>query len=273
MIADLEQKRRKVDQESYRLNQELEESEVVLRELKSSSEKLEISKDKMMENARKEANKVVENSREEAEFLMQEIREMQMNLSKSATVKEHELIDLRRQFSELHQEEPIEKNKVLRKEKEKKRLKKGDEVLAQTFGQRGVLVEQSSSDEWVVQMGIMKMKVPESDLLKVEEEPEKQTSRKKRRIASVKTASDSHVSTQLDLRGQRYENAMAELDKYLDESLLANYPQITIIHGKGTGALREGVTEALKKHPQVKSFHFSPPNAGGNGSTVVEFKG
>ena len=103
MIADLEQKRRKVDQESYRLNQELEESEVLLRELKSSSEKLEISKDKMMENARKEANKVVENSREEAEFLMQEIREMQMNLSKSATVKEHELIDLRRQFSELHQ--------------------------------------------------------------------------------------------------------------------------------------------------------------------------
>lgn len=273
MIADLEQKRRKVDQESLRLKQELSESEDLLKELKVNKEKFEESKEKFLEEARNEANKMVDTTREEAEFLMQEIREMQLNLKNNTTVKEHELIDLRKQFGNLRKEEPLEKNKVLQKEKEKKRLQAGDEVLAQAFGQRGVLLDESSPGEWVVQLGIMKMKIKESQLTKLKEEPVQQKGRSKRKIASVKMASDSHASTQLDLRGQRYENALAALDKYLDEALLASYPQVTIVHGKGTGALREGVTDALKRHPQVKSFHFSPPNAGGNGATVVIFKG
>lgn len=272
MIADLEHKRRKAEQESYQLQRELEESESLLRSLQTANEKLEISKEKILEEARTEANKIVDATQEEAEFLMQEIREMQMNLDKQATVKEHELIDLRKQFEGLRQEEPLAKNKVLRKEKEKKRLKPGDEVTSSSYGQRGTLVEKSSDDEWVVQMGIMKMRLPETDLQKLEE-PQTKKTKSKRRIATVKTAGSSPVSPQLDLRGQRYETALAALDKYLDEALLAGYPQVTIVHGKGTGALRQGVTEALKRHPQVKSFGFAPPSSGGNGATIAVFKG
>lgn len=70
----------------------------------------------------------------------------------------------------------------------------------------------------------------------------------------------------------RYDAAMEKLDKYIDSALLSDYAQVTIIHGKGTGALRKGVISYLKRNKRVKSFQYSPPNAGGNGSTIVKFK-
>ena len=126
---------------------------------------------------------------------------MQLNMGKSGSIKEHELIDLRRQFNDLRQEESLAKNKVLRKEKEKKMFKPGDEVITETYGQRGTLVEKKGNSEWVVQMGIMKMKLPESDLRLIKEEPQQQ--KRQRQIATVKSSSSSHVATQLDLSGQR----------------------------------------------------------------------
>lgn len=273
MIADLEQKRRKAEQESHRLEKQIQESDRLLEELRRETETLEIAKQKEIEKAKKEANTILSKTKEEAEFLMQEIREMQMNVSKNAQVKEHELIDLRRQFDELKQEDTVPDNKVLRREKEKKKLKVGDEVITESYGQRGVLVEKSGKAQWVVQLGIMKMKLPESDLRRIQPEPEKETKRKKRQIATIRSNAASHVSTQLDLRGFRYEEALQELDSYLDASLLAGYPQVTIVHGKGTGAIRKGVTDALKRHPQVKSFDFAPHNSGGNGATIAVFKG
>ena len=273
MIADLEQKRRKAEQESHRLEKQIQESDRLLEELKRETETLEFAKHKEIDKAKKEANSILSKTKEEAELLMQEIREMQMNVSKNAQVKEHELIGLRKQFDDLRQEDTVPSNKVLRREKEKKKLKVGDEVITESYGQRGILVEKSGQDQWVVQLGIMKMKLPETDLRRIQPEPEKETRRTKRQIATVRSNTASHVSTQLDLRGFRYEEALQELDSYLDASLLAGYPQVTIVHGKGTGAIRKGVTDALKRHPQVKSFDFAPQSSGGNGATIAVFKG
>lgn len=273
MIADLEQKRRKAEQESHRLEEQIQESDRLLEELKRETETLEFAKQKEIDKAKKEANSILSKTKEEAELLMQEIREMQMNVSKNAQVKEHELIGLRKQFDDLRQEDTVPSNKVLRREKEKKKLKVGDEVITESYGQRGILVEKSGQDQWVVQLGIMKMKLPETDLRRIQPEPEKETRRTKRQIATVRSNTASHVSTQLDLRGFRYEEALQELDSYLDASLLAGYPQVTIVHGKGTGAIRKGVTDALKRHPQVKSFDFAPQSSGGNGATIAVFKG
>lgn len=273
MIADLEQKRRKAEQESHRLEKQIQESDRLLEELKRETETLELAKQKEIDKAKKEANSILSKTKEEAELLMQEIREMQMNVSKNAQVKEHELIGLRKQFDDLRQEDTVPSNKVLRREKEKKKLKVGDEVITESYGQRGILVEKSGQDQWVVQLGIMKMKLPETDLRRIQPEPEKETRRTKRQIATVRSNTASHVSTQLDLRGFRYEEALQELDSYLDASLLAGYPQVTIVHGKGTGAIRKGVTDALKRHPQVKSFDFAPQSSGGNGATIAVFKG
>lgn len=273
MIADLELKRRMAERESHELEEKLEETETILAHLTDTYERLLAQKDRMTEEAKREANQIVDTAKEEAEFLLQEIREMQMNMRTEAPIKEHELIELRKQFEGLHQEETLAKNKVLKREKEKKKLKPGDEVLTETYGQRGTLLEDAGKGEWVVQIGIMKMKLPESDLRPIKEEPQQKKAKTQRQIATLRSASDSHVSTQLDLRGYRYEEAIRELDHYLDAALLAGYPQVTIVHGKGTGALRQAVTDTLKRHPQVKTYHFAAPNAGGNGATVAEFKG
>ncbi|NLM67599.1 MAG: endonuclease MutS2, partial [Enterococcus sp.] len=89
---------------------------------------------------------------------------------------------------------------------------------------------------------------------------------------TMRSSQESHVATQLDLRGKRYEEALNEVDQYIDAALLANYPQVTIVHGKGTGALRQGINNYLKNHRNVKSFEFAPANQGGNGATIVKFK-
>ena len=88
----------------------------------------------------------------------------------------------------------------------------------------------------------------------------------------VKSARSSHVSSELDLRGKRYEEAMKDLDLYIDAAILANYPRVTIIHGRGTGAIQQGVHKTLRSHRSVASFEFAPMNTGGNGATIVTFK-
>ena len=169
----------------------------------------------------------------------------------------------------MHQEDnQLKKNKVLQKAKQKKKLKVGDEVLVASYGQRGILLQKMSGDNWQVQLGILKMTLPESELQSVA--PVKEPVQ--RVVSTVRSDNNSHVATQLDLRGKRYEEALNEVDQYLDAAILAGYPQVTIVHGKGTGALRQGITDYLKNHRSVKSFEFAPPNQGGNGATVVKFK-
>ena len=182
-------------------------------------------------------------------------------------MKEHQLIDAKSQLADLHQEETLRKNKVLQKAKQQKILKVGDEVLVTTYGQRGTLLKKNGN-QWQVQIGILKMNVSEDDLTPVA--PEKEP--KQRVVHAVRSESSSHVANQLDLRGKRYEEALNEVDQYLDSAILAGYPQVTIVHGKGTGALRQGITEYLKNHRSVKSFEFAPANQGGNGATIVKFK-
>ena len=89
--------------------------------------------------------------------------------------------------------------------------------------------------------------------------------------ASIRGRS-AHVKLELDLRGERYEDAIYRTEKYIDDALLSNYHQVSIIHGKGTGALRQGVQQYLKTHSRVKSYRFGEAGEGGHGVTVVELK-
>lgn len=95
---------------------------------------------------------------------------------------------------------------------------------------------------------------------------------KKEKIITAVKGKDYHVSLELDLRGERYENALSRVEKYLDDAVLAGYPRVSIIHGKGTGALRKGVQDLLKNHRSVKSSRFGEAGEGGSGVTVVELK-
>lgn len=267
MIADLENRRKMAETEYLEVRHYVDEAEQLHADLQTAVQQFYAEREELMRKAREKANNLVEETEENADQIIKELRKKQIQ-GQYEGVKEHEFIDAKTQLSGLKQDEALAKNKVLKKAKAKQVMKPGDDVIVQSFGQKGILMEKVDKNHWVVQMGMLKMKLKESDLTLTA--PEKEPSRKM--IASVRSESNNHVSPQLDLRGERYENALAELDRYLDAALLANYPQVTIVHGKGTGAIRQGVTDALKKHRSIKSFRYAPPNQGGNGATIVEFK-
>lgn len=267
MISDLENRRKMAETEYLEVRHYVDEAEQLHTDLQTAVQQFYAEREELMKKAREKANSLVEETEETADQIIKDLRKKQIQ-GHVEFVKEHELIDAKTQLSGLRQEEALAKNKVLKKAKAKQVMKPGDDVMVQSFGQKGVLMERADKNHWVVQMGMLKMKLKESDLILTK--PEKEPNRKM--IASVRSESNSHVSPQLDLRGERYENALAELDRYLDAALLANYPLVTIVHGKGTGAIRQGVTDALKRHPSIKEFHYAPHNQGGNGATIVEFK-
>lgn len=265
MISDLEQKRRRAQRDADKMRHQLELSTQLLEDLQRETEQFQANKARLLEEAKERANTLIEQSQDDADKILSEIRELQLR-SKQSTVKEHEMIEKKTALKDLKHEQALKKNKVLRKEKAKKALQVGQSVEVLSFGQRGTLVEKVNDKEWVVQMGIIKMKIAVEDLSPIAEAQEA------KQQVIVKSARASHVSSELDLRGKRYEEAMKDLELYLDAAILANYPRVTIIHGRGTGAIQQGVHKVLRSHRSVASFEFAPMNTGGNGATIVTFK-
>ena len=266
MISDLENQRKATETEYLEIRHYVDESEKLYRDLKNAYSYFFDEREKEMEKARKEANKIIGEAEENAEKIIKDIRQMQ--LEGQGSIKEHQLIDARSQLADLKQDEQLKKNKVLQKAKAKKQFKPNDEVIVETYGQRGTLIQKVGNNDWQVQLGILKMTVSEEDMTLTTpiEEPKQQV------ITGIQRGAGAQVKPELDLRGKRYEEALAEVDHYIDAALLANFAQVRIIHGKGTGALRKGITDYLKNHRNVKSFEFAPANQGGSGATVVTFK-
>ncbi|WP_374965681.1 endonuclease MutS2 [Lysinibacillus sp. RS5] len=265
MIASLEATRRQSEDDAERSRELLMESEDLRKELQEKVLAYEERKEALDKKAKEKARKIVDEAKKEAESIIADLRAMRKNADQ--VVKEHELIEARKRLEEAT---PLENNKVLKKAAQVKaraqNLVVGDEVKVLSYGQRGTLLEKVSNSEWVVQMGILKMKISDSDLeyIKPEKEPVQ-------RITGVKNR-NSQVKLELDLRGERFEDAIIRTEKYIDDALLANYGRVSIIHGVGTGALRQGIQTYLKKHKRVKSFRFGEAGEGGFGVTVVELK-
>ncbi len=264
MIASLEESRLRSEREADEAHVLLEEAQTIRAELQERLHTYDDKKENLEKKAKDKARKIVDEAKKEAETIIAELREMKEHAA--SNVKEHELIDAKKRLEEAAPKE----NKVLQKavaaRERKQNLKVGDEVKVLSYGQKGTII-QKAGQEWVVQIGILKMKLPESDLEYIKPEKEQIT----RPMMNVKNR-NSHVKLELDLRGERYEDALIRTEKYLDDALLANYPRVSIIHGKGTGALRQGIQTFLKKHKRVKSYRYGEAGEGGFGVTVVELK-
>lgn len=268
MIQDLENKRKQASQETVKVREELQNAQALHRELKNAFKEYEAEKEQLKKKAEKEANQIIEKAQKDTEKIIEDLRARQLQGAQGSAVKEHEFIEAQTRLSNLKlEEESLKKNKILQKQKRKKELKPGDFVQVESLGQKGTIVEKSGNKQWVVQMGMLKMKLNESDLTPAQQEKEPSYNR-----TSLKSTSMGSVSTEIDLRGERVEAALNQLDQYIDQAILSNYPQVTVIHGMGTGAVRKAVQDYLKKHPQVKSYNDAPANQGGNGATIVLFK-
>lgn len=265
MISDLEQQRKQTEEAGAELQQQLADATELHQELSRAWADFNAQKDQLMNKAKDQADDLVTDAQKQADEVIDELR--QMRLTGRTDVKENQLIDAKGKLNKLHPERELAHNRVLKRAKKKQELTVGDDVKVLSYGQTGVITKKFNDKQFEVQVGIIKMKLSASDLEKIK--PEKTAPQ--RHIVTVR-GSGAHVSTQLDLRGQRYEEALANLDQYIDSALLAGYESVTIVHGKGTGAIRQGVQDYLKGNRRVKKYEYAPASAGGNGATLVYFK-
>ncbi|MDS3984374.1 endonuclease MutS2 [Staphylococcus capitis] len=260
MIESLERNSKCVDEKRIELDRLVREAQETHDALAKQYQQYQNYEQSLMNEAKEKANQRVKSATKEADTILKELRDLRDN--KGAEVKEHELIDKKKQLDDQYEAKSI-KQTVQKKKYDK--INAGDEVKVLSYGQKGEVLELVGEDEAVVQMGIIKMKLPIEDLEK--------TKKKKEKPAKMVTRQNRQtIKTELDLRGYRYEEALLELDQYLDQAVLSNYEQVYIIHGKGTGALQKGVQQHLKKHKSVSNFRGGMPSEGGFGVTVAELK-
>lgn len=194
------------------------------------------------------------------------------NLHDKSQLKPHEVIDAKGKLKKLAPQVDLSKNKVLRKAKKEKAARAprvGDDIIVTAYGQRGTLTSQAKNGNWEAQVGLIKMTLKADEFTLVRAQSEAQQPKKKQ-INVVKKAKKASGGprARLDLRGKRYEEAMQELDAFIDQALLNNMSQVDIIHGIGTGVIRDAVTKYLRRHRHVKSFEYAPQSAGGSGCTI-----
>lgn len=278
MIADLVAQRDEVKKNNEELRLQLKATEKKSEALSEEQSKLEKERAHVILDAKNEANHIVAATKKQAEQLISEIRKERLRAGQRGELTEQELQARKGKLDQLRQNDSLEKNKILQKAKKVKELAPGDEITVRSYSQQGTLVKKHKNGQWEVEMGILKMLVDEDDIVKTEATVKAQkgkAKKKQQKIIRKTTSSGStraSVKSSLDLRGVRYEAALTELDRYLDTAVLANISPVEIIHGKGTGALRQGVTEFLRSDRRVKSYHFASANAGGDGATIVELK-
>ncbi|MBZ2111159.1 endonuclease MutS2 [Streptococcus infantis] len=246
---------RQVEQENLKMN----------RALKKLYNELNREKETELNKAREQAAEIVDLALAESDDILK-------NLHSKSQLKPHEIIEAKAKLKKLAPEKvDLSKNKVLQKAKKKRAPKVGDDIIVLSYGQRGTLTNQLKDGRWEAQVGLIKMTLEEKEFDLVQAQQEAPV--KKKQVNVVKRAAGKGPQARLDLRGKRYEEAMEALDAFIDQALLNNMAQVDIIHGIGTGVIREGVTKYLQRNKQVKSFGYAPQNAGGSGATIVTFKG
>lgn len=220
---------------------------------------------KQLDFAQERANEVVAKRRKKADQIIKKLE------NSHRSIKENEIIDAKGQLNKLERQEAnnLAHNKVLQREKRRHHVSVGDKVKVLSYGQTGTITKKLSEHEYEVQIGIIKSKVTDRDVEKISNSQQKA---KQSVRATSGTLRRNNAHSELDLRGQRYDEAMTNLDRYIDSVLLAGLDYVTIIHGIGTGAIRKGVWQYLRSSNHVKSFNYAPANEGGNGATIVHLK-
>lgn len=265
MIASLEDSKLQSERDYEKAHQYLLESEKLRTDLQEKWHQFEQQKEQLYKKTEEKAERALQNAREEAELIVDEIRSMKTKTE----LKEHEWIEAKKLLEEA-QPQLTEKDKQVADSQPStspKTFRPGDDVKVLSLNQVGNVLKRINNNEYLVQVGIMKVNVKQNDLQGVKS-PKKAIEKP---LATVK-GSNYQVKTELDLRGERYEDALLRLEKYIDDALLAGYQKVYIIHGKGTGALRKGVQDFARNHRSISEYRFGSQGEGGSGVTVLELK-
>lgn len=261
MITSLEDAKYAAEKDYELAHDKLIEAEKLKTDLEKELAEINRQKEIIYKKAEERAEKALSKAREEAEFVVSEIKSMK----NQSNWKEHEWIDARKMLDDAQPHLTTKHNsKKQAKNIDEGKLKPGDDIKHMSINQEGTVIEETGKNEYLVQVGMIKLKAKRKDLQKIEIK-----NKEVEQVTRIKRTSSS-VKPELDLRGIRFEEAMIKIENYLDSAILSGFSQVSIIHGKGTGALRKGATEYLKTHPNVKNYRLGGQNEGGSGVTIVE---
>ena len=265
MIAKLNAQTKAATTARNRFETSLDRSQKLEQKLQQALDWYNQRVQKQLDFAQERANEVVAKRRKKADKIIAELEKQ-----KNAGVKENKIIEAKGELNSLErQAHNLAHNKVLQREKRRHHVSVGDQVKVLSYGQTGTITKKLSEHEYEVQMGIIKVKVSDRDIESIDKN---NTQPKKKLVRATSAIRRSNAHSELDLRGQRYDEAMTNLDRYIDSALLAGLDIVTIIHGIGTGAIRKGVWQYLRSSNHVKGFNYAPANEGGNGATIVKLK-
>ena len=233
-------------------------------------ERIRTRREEIISRAVSESREMVKRTRREADCLIEELKTALKE--ESARARSHSVGDARRRLGDLmvELEEQAPRGAPRTDSPPLATVRPGDEVFIPRYGQRGTVLEEPDRDGGVhVRVGMIRMTINKKEL---REAVDKKTGPGEAVAGKLARQKAREVSTRLDLRGMRVEEALAEMEKYLDDACLAGLPVIYIVHGKGTGALRAAVQTILKGHLRVKNFRLGEQGEGGSGVTVAEMK-
>lgn len=272
LLSDLEASRITIEKEQAEINRYKSEIAALKQQLKNKQEKLDESRDAILRKAKEEANQILQEAKDTADEAIR-------NFNKYGTTRpsiqemEKQRTNIREKMAANEKKSSKEKDTVIYNPKVPKKLRIGDSVKVLSMNLTGTVHSlPNAKGDLFVQMGILRSQVNIKDLVLIEDAAPGSKKYAKTGAGKLKMSKSASVSTEINLIGKTVDEAIALLDKYLDDAYLAHLPSVRIVHGKGTGALRSAVQSHLKRQSYIKSFHLGEFGEGDAGVTIAEFK-
>lgn len=272
IIADLEQSRITIEKEQREIAEYKERIRTLQEQLQHKNEKIDQAKERILREANEKAREILQEAKDVADETIRDFNK----ISAGADIKELERKRqrVRDKISEKNTRLSINnKKEPAQKTLDPKKLKKGDTVKIVSMGLQGtVSTLPDAKGALFVQCGIMRTQTNIKDLILVDEAVVTTPALQRTGTGKIKMSKSLSVSTEINLLGKTVDEALAELDKYLDDAYLAHLPSVRVVHGKGTGALRSAVHNHLKRLKYVKEYRLGEYGEGDAGVTIVTFK-
>ena len=272
LLSDLEASRITIEKEQAEINRYKSEIATLKQQLKNKQEKLDESRDAILRKAKEEANHILQEAKDTADEAIR-------NFNKYGTTRpsiqemEKQRTNIREKMAANEKKSSKEKDTAIYNPKVPKKLRIGDSVKVLSMNLTGTVHSlPNAKGDLFVQMGILRSQVNIKDLVLIEDAAPGSKKYAKTGAGKLKMSKSASVSTEINLIGKTVDEAIALLDKYLDDAYLAHLPSVRIVHGKGTGALRSAVQSHLKRQSYIKSFHLGEFGEGDAGVTIAEFK-
>ena len=272
VLTSLEQSRKTIEAEQEEITRYKEEIQGLKARLEEKQDRLDQRKERILQEANEEAHRIL---REAKDYADQTMKLFNKSNQESLTVKELEekRAQLRKKMDDTGKKMALKTPKQKKSTLTAKDVSLGDAVKVLSLNVKGTISSKPDAKGMVfVQMGILRSKVALSDLQLIDEPVITGPSLQRTGAGKIRMNKSASISPEINLLGKTVDEAVAELDKYLDDAYLSHLASVRVVHGKGTGALRKGVHNYLRRQKHVKDFHLAEFGEGDAGVTIVEFK-